>query len=423
MKTIMKSTTIYKALLAFAAPLMLAACSSDEANEPKPIPAEEQFQGFVFNIPNPQVKTRADGEELRVNTMDILIYKQESGEDNTPTVHSVTNKDLSFTDYTQVRVPIADGTYHIYVIANVNFGNVVFSQSYDGWDKVPESKLADAYISNMKPMELIGSPAANQPTAVKSLPMTCNYLAIKYYDTTAQAIQKVGSDGNIVIGDKKTTHVYCDLTYAVAKVRYTVLNGKVKGLKLDSSNPVYIENYAQNVSLMDHLASTSSSVGDLADKQAINLNCKSYACPDYNPTNGKILVQDPDDSSKKIETEAIPTLTTAVSGTPDEIAYQGVVYVPERLFTSNEASASDFVSTKIHFNFNQTAYSEKAHYALGGPVTITDDMDGSSTASQNGVIRGVFYDILAYTNAKTVDFKVRVKAWEYHKSSQDLEEE
>lgn len=54
----------------------------------------------------------------------------------------------------------------------------------------------------------------------------------------------------MVIEPKKTKAVYADLTYAVAKVRYTIINGANSTLKMAETTPVRLNNYATTVGTM-----------------------------------------------------------------------------------------------------------------------------------------------------------------------------
>lgn len=377
----MKSINIYGALL--AAPLMFAACSSDSNDVPAPV---EEFEGIVLNIPNPNLSTRAiEDDEKAINSLVVLAYPS-GNPSSTPQVFDLEDiTSLSTNAYTQVPVRLKNGTYHIYVLANLSSDKL---SSNTAWESLTESALQGATLS-LNPANISSG----------NLPMTCNYKAIRQTPTQGNTPGTVFTNGEVTITPKSTTHVYADLTYAVAKVRYTMLNGKTPGLSMNEEAPIKVLNYATVESAMTYKEDLNVS-SQLADATITNGNY--YACPEYTGV--------PEDS-------AVDNLDGDKGET--SWAYQGIVYVPERLF---QATDTDDNKTKLHFIFNDNAYNEKSAFAFGGNTTVTGAQTGEASIVKNGIIRGTYYDIMAYTESKTVSIQVRVKPWGYFKNVQDLNE-
>lgn len=375
----MKSINIYGALL--AAPLMFAACSSDSNDVPAPV---EEFEGIVLNIPNPNLSTRAiEDDEKKINSLVVLAYPS-GNTSSTPQVFPLTISSLSTSNYTQVPVRLKNGTYHIYVLANLSSDNL---SSNTAWESLSESNLQSATLS-LNPANI----------SANNLPMTCNYQAIRQTPTQGTTPGTVFPNGVVTINAKQTTHVYADLTYAVAKVRYTMLNGKTPGLSMNEEAPIKVLNYATVESAMTY------KIDALEANQLANANITNgqyYACPEY--------TGEPADS-------AVEGLT---GNKGDTWAYQGIVYVPERLFQDSDTDAN---KTKLQFYFNDDAYNEKSAFAFGGNINVIGAQTGEDSRAMNGIIRGTYYDIMAYTESKTVSIQVRVKPWGYFKNVQDLNE-
>ncbi|MDE5975131.1 MAG: hypothetical protein K2G69_01135, partial [Muribaculaceae bacterium] len=233
----MNFSSIYKKLLLLAAPLMLAACSSDEADIPS-IP-DEEFEGIVINVPvNNPITTRGEltGQEGTVSNLTVIAYNQATdlpANTPNPTVKKVDVSALT-TEYQQVPMPLKAGDYHIYVVGNVTGVD---------WENLSETQLQNKTI-------------ATEPlTSDSNLPMSCNYLAIRKTPSTSTTWGTPFENGLVKINPKKTTRVYADLTFAVAKVKYTVINGKAKFLTMatTAADRVQVANYATEASLMGHI--------------------------------------------------------------------------------------------------------------------------------------------------------------------------
>ncbi|MDE6577899.1 MAG: hypothetical protein K2K58_07000 [Muribaculaceae bacterium] len=395
----MKSTTIYKSLLALAAPLMLAACSND--SDTPDVPTNDEFEGIVLNIPNTRGGvTRAS--EVDINTMTVLAYstKETDLTKRKPEVFEYSSTSLSTDNYTQLPVRLKADTYHVYVLANIAVGNLKCGNSlHTAWENMTESDLQQAVLTETEPL---------MPDSY--LPMTCNYLAMRSTPSTKDGsgnwtYGNVYSGGNIAIGKGETKTVYADLTYAVAKVRYTMLNNNTSTLKMADSDKIKIHNYATEISAMDHLSTFDVTP---ANSKAVT-GGKFYACPSYST----------EEQGKAVNPDNVAG--DELSDVGNTWAYQGVVYVPERLFSGDTNNYSN--KTTLQFCFNQQAYTDQANFEFGKKGTeVFGPNNGTESETLNGIVRGVYYDVVAFTLSKTVVVEVRVKPWTYHKTVYDLDD-
>ena len=411
----MNFRSLHKFLLALAAPLLLGACS--DSNDDIPSPIEEDFEGIMINVPTRAASslTRGDLEtgEGKVNNLTVIAYKVKDAAGNevttTPSVKSVSPSTIpSLTsEYQQVPMPLAAGTYHIYVVANVT--------PEDDWsDKTTKTKWEDLTEDDLQKLEINTEPTYDP----ENLPMTCNYLAIRKTPSTANTWGTCFENGEVKIDSKKTTKIYADLTFAVAKVRYSIVNGKLPFLKManDEDSRVKFLNYAKTSSLMTHKEEISEN--DLGDEGAVGKSGKYYEwlSTDYDNSQGP-----------KDEDAFAPNKELTNPANASTWCFRGTAYVPERLFEkvevpekAREIITDDPTKTKIKFNFNNEDYSAKAEMEFGGEVVIPSSQTGNTAHKHNGIIRGVVYEVKAFTTEKEITLKVRVRPWAYEKYTWEL---
>lgn len=415
----MKSTRIYKSLLALAAPMLFAACGND-ADVVAPN-TNDNFEGITLNIPNTGLNTRAgestvavSSTEAKINNLVVLAYKQVA-ETTKPAPEVFEFSGADFTDaalssdaYKMVRVPLAAGDYHIYVLANIGkdeasaYNVKADDSNIRDWKALTEANMASATLVKS------GADVNIAPFVEgKALPMTCNYKAIRKTATSSSGMGTVFDNGLVTITAKQATSVWADLSICVAKVRYTILNNASSILKMDATSPVSILNYDQSIGLMTPKAAANQIIATAAK----TLSGGGYfKCPEYTsaaPTSVDNLAA-LEDADK--DEDGLPKA---------DWAYQGIVYVPERLFTLADNTVTN--PTKIKFTFSESAYNEKGERELGANGTsVPSDWNGTD-GTYSGVVRGVFYDVVGFTTKKTIELQVRVRSWEYHKYTIDLE--
>lgn len=395
-----------------AASVMLAACSSDdEPVVPKPI--DKDFQGIVLNIANPRAKaTRGDnelinieGDEGKISNLAIVAYP-ESGDPVVKVVTELNNTILPTEKYVQVPVKMDAGKYDIFVIANVDKENLYKD---NGNTSFQSAASLEAALSTLKtPADLEALSLAVAPThSASAIPMSCHASAITWKYNGEE------KTGKVEIKAAQSTQVYATLIFAMAKVNYTVWNGKASFLRMADANRVVFTHTANRVGLVEHLHGD-----DNITAAALNVGDggKFYPCSDtdYDDTDG------PDDYSCDPD-EA----KDALSDTDKQWAFHGTAYVPERLFVDTHANP-----TKIKFNFKASDgttdvsnYSDNTHLEFGGKEIIDDPLNPGSAggaAEHYGVVRGVIYDVLVFTTKKEITLKVRVRPWDYKKFTWDL---
>lgn len=409
----MNFRSLHKFLLALAAPLLLGACS--DSNDDIPSPIEEDFEGIMINVPTRAASslTRGDLEtgEGKVNNLTVIAYKVKDAAGNevtptTPSVKSVSTITSLTPDYQQVPMPLAAGTYHIYVVANVT--------PEDDWsDKTTKSKWEDLTETELQALEINTEPSYDP----ENLPMTCNYLAIRKTPSTANTWGTCFEKGEVKIDSKKTTKIYADLTFAVAKVRYSIVNGKLPFLKMaDNENSrVTFLNYAKTSSLMTHKEEISEDDLSTEDEGAVGQSGTYYEWDVTNYSNTDGPTDEAAFAANMVELADPAKATTW--------CFRGTAYVPERLFEEVNEKVREITTdnpTMIKFNFNNEDYSDKAKMKFGGVVKIPSSQTGTTDHEHNGIIRGVVYEVKAFTTEKEITLKVRVRPWAYEKYTWEL---
>ncbi len=420
-----------------AATFLLAACSADEPSAPEPI--DSDFEGIVLNISNPRSNsTRAEGEndfgvlegdEGKISSLTIMAYPQ-SGTDKTPAVKVVSGTDLTAatvgskpSDEWYIKVPfrLKEGSYNIYVMANVDKSNLCYDKnSYSSSSSDMETILKGVTEANLGHLNISAEPTADG----SAIPMSCHANAVEWKAKGDAS----NSKGTITIKKKETTTVYATLIFAMAKVNYTVYNGKIPMLKMASdASKVQFLNYDSRVGLLDHIND------DDHKKPGIDLEGTVVATPKSVGSNGtffKCKKADYPDNGGPDEEYYTGLKPKSDSDPGDEIdpsssdtwVYQGVAYVPERLFIESTPDP-----TMIKFNFApakagvDVSQYNKAHEFGGEDIIYNplnpghDHAENDGSSKHYGVVRGVIYDVLIYTTRKDITLQVRVRPWAYAK--------
>ena len=348
------------ALLALAAPLFLASCSSNSNDEP--VNGGEDFQGIMLSIPN--IQTRATSDEMTINNLKVIVYK--SDDLDAP----IWSKDLNGSDvsgiqlvsnYKSIPVALATGDYKMYIVANIDGYKIdgTSATSVD-WDNISESTLKSAKISDLTAIN-------STELGTKYLPLGCSNAEMKVEDDNGNKTT-LGDTGTITVSSGKSTTVYADLTYCVAKVNVTVTNESLPDVTLTSliMNP-------------------------------------------YSTTSG--LVGNNDDLSKG-------TTDVTLAGTKSNLTrgwkWTGTWYVAENLYDDR----ADADKTKLNFTFSNSTYNK-----TGDNARVLGETTQNGTTTVTGVKRGYEYDVKGTISGKELTIKVAVNEWKYAKSVQNLDED
>lgn len=351
------------ALLALAAPLFLASCSSNSNDEP--VNGGEDFQGIMLSIPN--IQTRATSEEMTINNLKVIVYK--SDDLDAP----IWSKDLNGSDvsgiqlvsnYKSIPVALATGTYKMYIVANIDGYSVDKITGSTTWSTISESDLKDAKITGLSAINA-------SDLGTKYLPLGCSNAEMKVDNNGTKTV--LGATGTINVSSGASTTVYADLTYCVAKVNVTVTNESLPDVTLTSL-------------IMNPSSTTSGLVGNN------------------------------DDLSKS-------TADVTLAGTKSNLArgweWTGTWYVAENLYNlANNESRADGDKTKLNFTFSNSTYNK-----TGDNARVLGETTQNGTTTVTGVKRGYEYDVNGTISGKELTIKVAVKEWKYSKSVQDLDED
>ncbi|MDE6009520.1 MAG: hypothetical protein K2G90_09985 [Muribaculaceae bacterium] len=382
----MKKILFKSALLALAAPLFLASCSSD-SNEPNlPQNDPENFQGIMLNIPQNITRGLADDDEATVNKLKVIVYDATS-DSYSGTAAPYMVKDLSGDDvsgitlnptYTSIPVALPTGKYKLYLVANIDGLNgisVKVNNTAINWTSVTEEALKTAKIEGIGIVD--NADVLSSATSRKYLPMGCANSTMKVDGN------QLGNTGKIDVTSGSKTTVQADLKFCVAKVICTVVNKDFPSVSL--TTPSISGNSSTSGLVNDNNDRTSATGGDLPGAF-------------YNL-----------DSNGDLTTTTTTTPTTSATGW----GWTGTFYIGENIYVD---ASNDAPRTTVTFDFDNDTYDKTriigVVYNNAGEITQVD-----------GVKRGNLYQMTGTIKGKTLDVKVSVKPWTYSKTVQDLNEE
>ena len=364
----------FKNIFGFAAlsSMVLAGCTDDV------IPGGEagyvdDFRGAVIYVPNVAGHvqggaTRSEGaltdpndDEKNIHNLYLFAYPVEgkSGEKKVIklsdlTKISDTSKPSDLKDYTGYELELADGTYKMYIAANVNFPTA---------DVTTETMISEDNLKIYQPV----IPATETVLKRDGLPMSCKNteLDLKYSDETSF---HDATDGNgIEVSASKGVVIRADLSFSVAKVRVTLLND-IFPTKLITSTSI------TNVPAKADLFTESGNQPNLASGAFVKSGYSAWG--------------DIENNDDPLEV-AVDNLTLSATAPNTGYIWQGVTYVGEYLFDETDTSV-----TKPEIKLNFSDGSDK-------PLN-----PGSS--DQKGLKRSFFYD---YVGTPLTEFKVQVQQW------------
>lgn len=407
---------IKQSIFALSALGLLAACSSD-ANEPSSV-NEEVSEGIELIVPSHFFRTRADAtikdfteDEAKINTLHVLAYNVNAttDADKKPIVQDLSSAIGTSVpaymdpEYKSVPCRLPKGSYHIYLIANVEDGSLIKDNGTAcAFKDLLETELQTSELRDM-------SMTQDEDLILKEGNRT--YLPMStYYDQLRPGKEGDPFENGVVeIKSAQKTTVYADLIFAVSKIRISIYNTKTQGLVL---NDAVINNSITsggislgNISILEKAfnhnnieATSSVTTGEPTG---------SY----YNLPSTWDLSKDPEDWSRVNVTSNGGTLlrNNAMGSSTKAWMWQSIVYVPERLYGSTTQDAD---KSNITIKFSNGTNS--------GAKILTGTVDGDTN---KGFERGKLYDVIGYVDAKTVTLMVRVKPWQYVKYTYDLEDD
>lgn len=388
----------------------------------------DDHEGLIIRIPNVEGAahwgaTRSDkycntraGEEAVEGTINNLWFcafpiDGSSGENRV--VNLTQNEQVNIgngtddNDYTKYTVEkLKGGDYHIYLLANL--------EDYLDID-------LNKFLSEEQVQNLILHFSTEKYLTKNNLPMAAWYKDIKNADKTPVYTEGSSDEKNGVFSFSASNNsLYADMTFLCSKVRYTILfNSENDGVSKDFGDD-YVDfdipgtHYASNLREFTPVDDNS----ELASKESgyIQLNNVLYSLPlsldkyEY-PANGDLYPQY-DSTTDKVD----DSLTQKHMGNNSKIAWQGIVYVPENLASTEKDQTKLTFNGKIVYSnsntVNETALSDKSMYVRG------------KEENKLGNKRGYFYDMKAlveiYTAEPTLKFETYVHNWSLEQLSHSL---
>lgn len=372
MKRLIRRYKNILAVPALALPMLLCWGCADDLNV---APSDQnEDKGVVLYVPSASSgltrsslpETRAAGDvwdlnanEGQINTLTLIAFPQTGAPKvldlkNTPTTTSAPS------GYTGYKLSLENGNYKMYVVANTEITDV----------DTEENLLTE-------PITIIYS---GDDVAKKGLPMSCSHADLQV-DPGTGVYTNAGS-GNIQISSETGTKIKADLTFAVAKVRVTMINDMMTDSKKVTDTEI------KNIFTAANLFKDQPLTGDgftLADGDFMD-DTKGY-----HEFDSSKLGEGSDLMKLSVDFKESPLTTPPSSGA---WAWQGVAYVGERLFSEKSSDAA-----KVNIKFNAGA---------DKPLVLGKEY-GTADNSSFGLKRSYFYD---YVGTTTADFQLAVQPWD-----------
>ncbi|MCH5226261.1 MAG: hypothetical protein J1F16_00365 [Muribaculaceae bacterium] len=398
----MKKSKTLKGLGCLATMSMLAlsmASCSNEAEEPivKPeVNGDPVLTLFVpdFDAMNSRASFEASQSEAGIQNLWFFAFNASGAETQTPAFakdikdrKDDTNKDYTgYNDFAKYEITeLIPGTYHIYVVANLDASGHNYLSS--------NGTVADTWTEKQVKEIILNFSSTNLPTA-GYLPMGCYNTEVRSGATNETATTEIAGNGNFEFNENSKA-LWIDLTVLCAKVRYTILFDNTGfSEKFGTSKVDFETGTAANNTNVSNLKSQVAWKDGAANSEVV-----------FNATNLPLnAVAYPETNSKYFDIESlntVPNVTLADLSTENvwgetsgKRAWQGIVYLPEG------TTASSILKFK-----------EKTSYIDPSKPTQTQLFWGSK-----GLERGNFYDLVFKVKSPDdIEFAVHVKvnAWKY----------
>lgn len=279
-----------------------------------------------------------------------------------------------------------DGSYHIYMLANI-----------EDYVKLPSTSTdVAAYLSGLNEDGLKALVADFSAKYIEeaNLPMYC-------LNTDVSGAGY--NDGTFTFSKTQKT-LYADLTFLCAKVRYTILFDKTDNINnfFPTNDVDFLSASADNVRQQTIISGTSPA-GFIPDGlSGLTLSKVTYPAPGSEYLKANPAVYESDLAPKADSYEWTET--------DDQRAWQGIVYLPENKLTGSDRSKLSFAAT---------GDAVKDNYDL-----VLFNYDASASQDNSMVLeRGKFYDaIVKLQNPETVNFdaNLSVHAWSAQNLSYQL---
>ncbi|MDE6754986.1 MAG: hypothetical protein K2J82_10300 [Muribaculaceae bacterium] len=391
------------ALFAAAAllPAALTSCSSDSEPAPNPDPIPEGMARLNLSFSAPEISTRGTAnltdDEKTVSSVWVYFFKKNdsgtfvkeaafainSTTDGTTdsatgaTFSNIETINQAPDDYQPVvtGMNIAAGTYHVYVLANMD-------NYYDDFlDPANETAfLAESFTS--------GTQITNSelPMAADKTALTVSGDGVSYSSTGTYA-------GDIVITSGQVD-VKADLTILCSKVRYTIFFDNTAPTGTTSAGFSYP---IQSLEVTSLKLNKANSVTPL-----FTATPESLGSTDNIPLDAQAVEYPTDFAAWTGGDQFGADLTDTEATTTGKIAYQGTLYLTENLESAND---------------NKTQLSLSASLDAGKDTATTPTYtiylpNSKNTGGEaNTLTRGCFYDVMGKITSQGMAFEVRIKPW------------
>lgn len=402
-------------LLCLAALLTVTACQDDYIEKNAGTAGEGDKTTLRLIVPMTRTTSEAtdkdlEGNEGYIRNLWLLAYPVVDGEGET-LVQKLTPKDNALTHtYQPFDIQIKLGTYHMYVVANVD----------ETFNSDTEEKDLQGIILKYRS----GENGITLPNLTAGLPMVCEYQDIKL-EADGKSVGET-NNGNVEIQFGQQTTVYADLTFVCVKVRYTLVFDNSTGgassafgtnniVRIDGIQAVKIPKEAP---LLIHPNGKNEKDLITTDGTATGTPV-SYSLPfgEYHINENPDIIFNKDYTAYD-ELNYSQDETYYRSSHAPSYAYRGTLYLPEHYVTAatqenqTELRISATLLTKSE---TDGSYAERASLKYTIELGDTQDQDDQTNEADKvrQLPRGRYYDIIARitTAGDELEMTAAVKDW------------
>ncbi|MDE6754984.1 MAG: hypothetical protein K2J82_10290 [Muribaculaceae bacterium] len=323
---------------------------------------------------------------------------------------------------------IPQGKYKVYVLANINGympkdsnGELIAASnispaSVNNWSASDKAGLEEKLLSYTFTTVNTAHAYENDAEGIicGKLPMAAHYKDIALSNISGS----ISISNSIINVESGTATITATLTYLCSKVRYTFFfdntpptdddgNAQTAGFSYPINSFEYkvigVHNAMQNAALFPEkfegtLDQTLVSKNIIDDPTDQTKGCVASIYPEEDKLADWL------DKTKNTSAYKLKALGTAVP-TTGQIAYQGMVYLPEnKAGKTNNSHDNEIEGTKTCLHLKVELDGVPQDYIINLP-------DNTTGTNAPYLQQGNFYDIVGRITAKGFEFNVRVKKW------------
>ena len=297
--------------------------------------------------------------------------------------------------YRQYSLSLQPGTYKFYLLGNVD--KYIGTQDLTSLSTI--NRIESLNLSFSGPIDLSAQDNGG-------LPMACMSAIQK---SSSEPTTSASNNKEVEITSSTSENIYCDMTFLVSKVRYTILfdntqeNGSTQagvsyafGNHIADFTGVTASNIANSVNVKQTLGESTTYNSGTAEGPLTRYAYPTGDYPDFSNGNSANLSSTTNDKNK--------------------CAWQGILYLPENTNTGKKTTLNFSGSCK------NSSTDETQIYPISKEIELIPPHNTScADGSNHGIKRGTFYDMkFTVTSFDAVEVNVEEFEWTYQAIAVDM---